>query len=268
MVRLKFAWAFCVCAIVFGSALDLALAASVAPITKIESRTLPRDAITRQIFAQLARRMRFESYPMHGKRPKLPLSDMQFWAIPRATYVPELCESSLVTVYFDPAGPAHGADTKVRAVGLEVDHIFHFLSEPVSPVHEALDDTSRLKANKACARLKPDNFFHARDASAVAFGINAFQNVVREARGNVPLSFPCKYGDVPAEECQRDLAKLEFARITDVRPCTDLESSMECNAIWLSGAGLSITIRSYNAGGTIKKVDIGELVTVGDLRLD
>lgn len=259
---------FLVCFLVLGT-LDPALAADpVSSITKIESRTLPPDIVTQQIFSQLAKRMRLEPYPVGGRRPRLPLSAMHFWMVPRATNVPELCESSFVTVNFDPVELGHGADTRASATGLEVDHVFYFLSEPASPVRGTLDASSRLKANEACVGLKLDNFFRAPDVNAAVSGINAFQNVVREARGNAPLSFPCKYGDVPAEECQHDLAKLEFARITDVRPCTDLDGSMECHAIWLSGAGRSITIRSHNAGGTIKKVDIGELITVGLERWD
>ncbi|HET7083814.1 MAG TPA: hypothetical protein VFI23_03525 [Rhizomicrobium sp.] len=267
MVHWKFAWAFCICAAMLVGASNLARAGSAAPITKIESRTLPPHIVTQRIFEQLARQMRFDPYPAKGRRPKLRLWDMQLWTVPRSSQFPELCESNFVTVHFDPVEPEHGADTKVSATGLEVDHAFRFLSEPASPARTPLDGSSQLKADKVCGKLKPDSFFLAPDDNAVVSSINAFQNAVRVARSTAPLSFPCKFGNVTAEECQRDLAKLEFARITEVRQCNDLDGN-ECYRIWLPDMGRSITIRCYNAGGTITKVDIGELVTISDERRD
>ena len=194
---------------------------------------------------------------------------MQFWTIPRATYVPGLCESNEVTVFFDPApGRQNGARTQVKASGVHVRNLFHFLSEPASPVKASADDAARLKTNKVCSKLKPENFFAANDDNTVVFGTAAFQSVVREAHGAASLSFSCKYGEEAAEECRRDVEKLKFESVTDIRPCVDVSTDHECTNIWLSDPARSLIIRSSGGGEKITSVEFFELVTVGDPRLD
>ena len=234
-------------------------------ITKIESRSLPPRVVTQRVFSQLAAKMRFEPYPSGRPKPKLPLSDMQFWTVPRATYVSGLCESNLITVYFEPVGPKKGADTKVAAAGLEASSSFHFLAEPPAS-QEDVSDAAWARTNKACARLNPEKFFHAKDAYSALAGAIALQKVIQAAQRDMPALL-CVFGSEPAEACRQRVAKLSLANMSDVWPCQGADSAKSCQTVWVN-TGLSLTIHTVNGGDDLAQVELGELVTTGDERLD
>lgn len=121
--------AFALIAGLMASACDTLMVPSARPISKIESRELPRGVVTDRVVRQLAEVLLTTPHDSSGPRPRYPLQDLWFWTIPRATGIAGLCRTDRVIFYFSAAsegdkecGPAHASRWNFSSAPLPLCH--------------------------------------------------------------------------------------------------------------------------------------------------
>lgn len=249
-----------------------ALAASL-PITKLEARRLPAQQVTRRVLDQLSDPLKLQKYPASSVQPTRPLTDLWFWTRARSTYISGLCSADEVTVYFrGKSGPAENVRSEMTAAGIQARTVYRFLAEPQSFDPSILDAAARWKADKACARLSPEKegFFAAADEEMAAKGSWLIQSAMRETRGDQPLSFECKFEDMP-QGCRQSLADVKANTLWQFSSCLDeaLARDEQCiEALQRDATGLDAKVIFNFGRGKILRVDLFETVTTSDPRAD
>jgi hypothetical protein len=136
-------------------------------LTKNEVRRMAPEAVTRRLFGGLAPLiLPIADRGRRGVRPTRPLYRLYFLTRPSGTNWDGICQTDSIEVEFEPAGPAAGADTRVRPRRF-VSTTFFFVPDPAglrspSRAEEPDDPASaqarwEARAEAACAHVDPRN---------------------------------------------------------------------------------------------------------------
>lgn len=259
---LSLAAALCACA-------TLETSAPHATISKIESRELPSEQVEDIVLGQLSNVMIFEqprSRP--GRPPRLALEDLWFRTVAHATGHQGLCTAQTVIVTFHPAEHDRGADTQVRAVGLETIKLYRFLEPPTYP-ERFTDDYGE---DDDCARLSAtDNgFFEADDASTAYNGTLLFTLLQQELTSlSTSIELTCNTSRTP---CQRQLEEALGSPIERIARCNERTPNF-CYVIEAGGSLVFLGARHSAERGRpmqwhIETAHVAELIILEHERAD
>jgi hypothetical protein len=249
----------------------------ITPITKVESRALPSDIVVRRITDQLSHILKLEPYPSGGPPPVRPLSDLWFWSVPYPTSVPGVCAADRITLYLRQASERQsGAQTPVVAEHLDVGHFYHLSAAPSAIHGKELQSDVPFADYAVCAKLDPlkTRFIQADDEDEVeqaAYWLAIAQSELT-AQGSVPFS--C-IDDTREKMCTTGLSKLKLDDVNFVAGCEVISQSgkvtnpsSRCWELFASQWSVKIALTPDRAGATISQIEVGELVTTGDARID
>ncbi len=244
-----------------------------APITKIEARRLPPNVVKRHVLDQLFDILVLEPYPKIAERPKHELTDLSFWTRAHGAYVSGLCEADQLTVTFDPVGlEPKGADTPVKVSGISARGYYRFLTLPVGVSGAEMSLADRKALDRRCAGLDPDqiNFFQAENDDDARDGALVLQAVLRQAAtGSISTVHGCAPEDT-AKACAAFVAGASLDKLKSIEWCNIPNDPVagRCTDIWAGDVSLVVHYDGFGDKIQINRVDVGELVTIGDYRED
>lgn len=247
-------------------ALPLAAAAEPATITKIETRSLPSNEVSKRVMEQLSRIITPSPDPNAQPHPAMPLSELSFWTKPRGTFITGLCAADGMTVSFRHTGLAAGAATPVEAIGVVAKTYYHFLDWPKDYARHDRNARQVAQDEDACARIDPDKvrMIEASDESDVAEGTWLFGEIVRRA-ADPKDSFDCtedpRYG-IP--QCRKRLATLRREDISNIGRC-DIEGKGDghCLTVFVEGEDLELFITVGSNSG-VAAVEVHQMMSSHD----
>ncbi len=243
------------------------------PLTKPSVRAMPAQVLTRRLFGDLGRIMLpnfWRGRP--GVPPSQPLRRLEFMTVPRAVdWEAGLCQSSWVTVEFEPAGPPRGALTVVRPS--RVNSSTGYFAAELRQARDAaqLDDTGQVGLDRLCRRIDPRerNLFSARDPQLGRQGLRLIYDLVEAARANrLRASLDCTHmmpaSDPPltAEGCVQTIARFDPDRLAGVEDC-GAEPAYPPNCYLLSIQTVEVRVR-LGAGRAIEQVSLEQMIVTGD----
>jgi hypothetical protein len=247
-----------------------------AAISKLEARSLPPEAVTKDVLDQLSRILHLQSYPSDGPPPKLPLSDLWFRTTPYATELPGLCAYQQITVDFRPTEPGiFDAKTKTVPYRVEEKTLYRFVGESSPAPSDGLQLNDILKANGRCAKLDPEKDF-LLNAADEEIALEAIQIVdeISERVSRKPVSFELDCSEYSGP-CERDIAKASSSKIEYVEKCDSTkfkDGSARCWDIYFQTDGLDLELKVYAetqaTGWKLFRIVPHMLVTTADERAD
>jgi hypothetical protein len=257
-------------------------------LTKNEARAMGPEALTRRIFGGLAPIMLpVVDRGQPGVPATRPLRRLFFYTLPHGANWPGLCETGLVTVEFEPAGPLAGADTSVRPRRISsASRYFPFdralllgrVSRGDDGEEEAEDeerdeaDEAR-RADAACAAIDPrvtGNFGAQHDYQA-ATAVRLLLELAEAARARRALvSLDCSAlgprDAGPSEaECIAAFATLDAAQLDWIATC-DPPPAVVCHRLFIGGYQVDLTMAPNNQQLAAAKLD--QLIVVADQLID
>jgi hypothetical protein len=242
------------------------------PISKLEARQLPADIVARRVTAQLADILTPSPRLKGRKPPVLPLTDLWYWTRPRATAMPNLCESDQVTFSFETVGREDGdAETPARATGVTAKPLFHLVKAPSKPDPDPISRDERLRSQAACSGLHPETyegFFAAPSPEMAVQGAWLVRQVIEEAKRPGPgLQVSCHRGGQSAvADCRAEVAKLDPDTLGAVEDCSEVDAPRStCLSLDLAGAAMHVVVDEAFA---VKRVTYAEFIVFADERID
>ena len=233
-----------------------AAAEPAAPISKIQARALPTEALKQRVAAQIADMLVESPRPTVGKTPRRPLGDLWFRTRPVTTGADGVCQSDTVVVAFrSKLAPGEGdADTPVHASSLSATPNFYVAEEG---------------EKVRCGRLDPfdPRFLRAATAQKAKDGTRLLRAVAAgAAEAKPPFTTQCGGAD-----CASWLTPLKLADISDIEDCTrdeDIAAGRSCTKF--STPILYLTVVQQGQGQALKilSVSADELIITGDYRQD
>jgi hypothetical protein len=247
------------------------------PLTKPSVRAMPAQVLTRRLFGDLGRIMLPNFWRgQTGVRPTQPLRRLEFLTVPRvAGYEAGLCESSWVTVEFEPVGPLRGAETVVRPA--RVRSVIGYLT--VDPRRggdaTALDDAGKARLDMICRRIDPRtrNLFSAREPQMAMQGRRLIFDLVEGARAHhVATALDCTHmvppGDSPltAEACVQAVARFDLDSLGGVEACGPAPAyPPSCYLVTVENIEVRFTL---GAGRAVEQVRLEPMIVFADTRRD
>lgn len=253
------------------------LAREPAPLTKISVRAMPTRVLTRRLFGDLGWMMLPNfSRGQPGVRPTRPLRDLYFMTTPHAAgWQAGLCESSWVTVLFEPVRRVRGADTVVRPTRFS-SVTGYFAADP-RRVRDAApsDDAAQARLERLCRRIDPRtrNLFSAGREDLARPGLLLLVDLVEAARGRrVMAALDCTHmapaGDPPltADACLQTVAGFDPDRLSSVDDCgpEPLYPPL-CYLVRVESIELRFRL---GTGGAVEQVVLSPMIIVADRRID
>jgi hypothetical protein len=263
----------------FASALAIVIlatagsAAAAPPITKIEARQMSVEKTKRRILDQLGDILIEGPRPDSRRRPPTrPLQDLSFTTRPRSTYLRGLCAYEEVRIAFQPTTDQDlGAETPVRASGLEASTRYGLLRDPV-----AIEDDEtppRAADERACRDLPRDRYFEAEDEQA------AIESAIRlrlaaQAAGTRMIPVTCDGAQpVSDEACRNRVAGFQLTGVfrVDVQYLRrDERGADTCWVYAVSGSDGEYELRVYGRFGVreVLRVEASEQIVLAHERVD
>ena len=255
-----------------------ALASAQAParsetLSKTQARALPPAELTRRVMDQVADLLTpSDPRPTSGRTPVRPLRDLAFEAAPRATWAPGVCARDGMVVTFEPAGPAQGADTAVRAASLKASTRYHLVAPPARE-DDYYDAPPPPEAREACGRLADQDvtFFSAPTAETALSGAWWLTRAAEGARGADPaFEIDCRVATATPESCPAILRRLTVSDLRSVWPCPDERhptQTLRCWTLKVWPADKTYELRvfaSKGPGAAIARIEVDEQVLTGE----
>jgi hypothetical protein len=251
------------------------VAAEARPLTKITARAMPQAALTRRLFGDLGQIMlpAFDR-GSPGHRPTRPLGSLEFLTVPIATATPGLCETSSVTVHFEPDGPLAGADTPVHPTRIETTILYAI--EDFAALRRG-DDLSRSGGERLaldCADLDPRQAttIRADGGEMLAANLRILGDQLEAARAGHPhASLVCPGPDdmpqVSASDCLSSFAQLDPRHIWTVSRC-QVPPAGVAGCVDMGVDGMSLRFESASIIAAPSRIVIEPIIVVADERID
>ena len=227
-------------ALVAAGGAALAPAVAQETVTKTQIRTAPPEETHRRlrdVVWDMFERTDFR----RGKPPTRPLDGVMLSTQTRGTYVRDLCRYDVADFAFAPVDTRdRGADTRVRAVGVETTAWFHFLTPPLLP-HEEPEESTVDEEEPAfgppawdaqCRGLGDSaSFFTAPDEDVARDGVRALRALVAAAGAGAP-DVKCNLGHATAigdtEACREKLLRYDLASLWSADTCESSHLERRC----------------------------------------
>ena len=207
-------------------------AQDAAPLTKNSVRAMAPEALTRRLFGELSRVMLPIAEPARTRprpRPTRPLRSLSFLTVPRGSNDAGICESEVVTVGFEPAGPENGADTPVRprAIGTSTQFFVRDAARMRQGGPVEAGEARALDAACAAADPRRARLISARGSSQVFVAVELVRELVeaaRAGRATAPLDCdgfarPGESAELTEAACLREVAGIGPEQVSSVEEC-------------------------------------------------
>lgn len=247
---------------------------STRPISKIESRALPEDAVIRRVVGQLGNILSVIPPAYPSKHPITPLDEMLFWTTARATGTPQICRADLVGLEFAVASTEKpDANTPTRVSGVWAQSRYRYVPEaPTAPDGELTTEQTE-QFQVICSKLNPyeSRFFVAESEDYALWAARLYERAVREA-SNSPQKLTAKcYASDP--ECRTSVLETPLNAFASVKNCgrTAGPPEITCTKFEMPGSeSLVVEVHSTGYGETpeIQKVDADWQIYMNSTRID
>jgi hypothetical protein len=204
------------------------------PLTKISSREMTPEQLTRRLFGELAETLLPVERRARRTRPVRRLFSLNFYTQPIAAQE-GLCRTQRLTVHFDSIDGSNSPKTPVRPSGM-TSETFYLVHEPrVFSGGEVSEDQMRL-SERICPRKDPRslNLIQANDDNDVAQALTRLA-AIAEVRsidcsdvtgGSNPL--------MNEVQCQTFVRALKTEDVEEIRPCRERAN---CHELWTRPSG-------------------------------
>ncbi len=201
----------------------VAAAEPAAPITKIETRSLPADEVSKRVMDQLSRIIMPSPDSNARPHPKMPLSELSFWTKARATLVTGICAADGMTISFRRAGAEAGADTPVEASGVVAKTFYHFIDWPKDLKRHDQSAKEAAFDEAHCAHVDPEHvqMIAAPDETDAAEGAWLLGEIARRSGDTNDVLAPDCTRSLPytLKQCRQLLAPLRRDEIGWIERC-------------------------------------------------
>jgi hypothetical protein len=231
-------------------------AQDAAPITKAEARAMTPQALTRRLFGDASRFM----VPFDNERTLLPTSTsplrrLSFLTTPLPDFIPGLCGTQRVDLYFEQVGQSSSAETQVRPAGMEVSQLH--LIRNLSRIGErpAYGQRPSQQDMAECAAVDPlrAHLFRASSSYTVPGTIARLRALIEAARAGRDIApIACESF---AQPCHAALAGLRPEEFDAVDACGD-----QCEEVQFEHLLIRLTLNSD--ARTIERVELVQLIPV------
>lgn len=256
------------------SACDTLMVPSTRPISKIESRALPEEALIRRVVGQLGNILHAipPAYPFD--HPVTPLDQILFWTTPHATETPRICGADLVGFDFTPARKDQpDASTPTRVSGVWAEARYRYVPEApgASDAEPTPEEADLLQT--ICSKLDPyeSRFFVARSEDYALRAAHLYESVLQEAV-NAPQKFTFHCYPVDPE-CRNTFPEIPFTVFSSVGDCSAAGEPPGDTCTKYESGGmeiLEVQVRTTGYGSNVEilAVDVSWDIYMSSVRID
>jgi hypothetical protein len=245
------------------------------PFTKITARAMPQAMLTRRLFGDLGQIMLPAlDRGSPGHRPTRPLASLEFLTVPTASWTPGLCETSSVTVRFEPDGPPAGADTAVHPTRIETSPLYAVANLGALRRGDDLSRGGRERLALDCAGLNPRRIttIRAESDSMLAAGIRVLADQLDAARSGHPQATlvcpqPANMPQSSAGECLSSFAQLDARQIWTISRCQAPPAGV-AGCVEMGVEGMSLRFESASITAAPTRIVIEPMIVIADRLID
>lgn len=241
------------------------------PITKVEARQMSLERTKRRVLDQLGDILVEEERPGRRRQPTRPLDDLAFTTQPRSTYMRGLCAYDEVRISFRPTTQRDlGADTPVRASGVEASTRYGLLTDPEAVANDEREP--RDADDRACRALPRDQYFGAESEQMALEAASWLQRAAKAAATAAPVT--CTGAGAPPDDvCRAHVAGFKITDIwrADVRYFRKDQRGAELSWTYiLSHEGVDYDVEVYgrHGKGDVLLVEVSESIVLVHERVD
>lgn len=253
-----------------------ALAArDAAPLTKNSVRAMAPDALTRRLFGEVAPIMLPVADRVRpGGRPTQPLRRLTFLTVPHAANIEGMCQTQVVVVEFEPAGPLAGPDTPVRPRRIRSAPAYFVRDQARLRAAHAGEAEDERRVDMACAAIDPRRVhtISARNDYQVGPALRLMLDVAEAARAGRPLvPLDCSAimengARLTEAQCLAEFARLGVDQVFSIWPCDPPPGALVCHRLDAGGNQLDLLMAEGNQRLARAKID--RMVVVADYLID
>jgi hypothetical protein len=253
-------------------------------LTKNQVRAMAPDAVTRRLFGGLSPLiLPIPDRGQPGVRPTRPLRSLSFLTRPSSTNWDGICQSEMIGVEFEPAGPPAGADTRVRPRRF-ASETYYFVPDPARlrperPPEDAEDeDPARrhgrwvARADAACTGVDPRRvqLINARQPYHL-FALPLLLDLADDARAGRPtVPLDCsgvspRGAPLGEAQCRARFAALRIGTIDMAADCS-VPMAVVCHQISIGGDQIEMRMTPNNQRLASAKIEA--MIVVADRLID
>jgi hypothetical protein len=245
-----------------------AVPAQVPAISKTEIRRDAQAVTDRRLKELLWEMLRHDDF-RRKTPPRSVLEFVPFYTAAVMTEIPLLCRSDTVLLEFAPTTPGSAdADTPTRPVGIEVNHLFRYLTLPGPAARE---DYVPPHIGGRCGQLDPERdnaFFKAPSARVARDGMIAFLKLLEAVRDKRPIRLTCDSGADEHRSCGELIGAMKPEQIGSVEPC-DASGPTRCFTVWIEDREMRVFVAAAGPReGEIESAAVKSYIIIADPRID